>query len=381
MIGTKDIKVITGIRRCGKSELLNTFSAYLKENKDNNIIEVKLQQKQFESFLKEDVLYDYVMSKYDSSKNNYLLVDEIQLAKNFEKAINYIYEENKFDIYITGSNAFLLSSDLATLFTGRTFQIHVYPFSFKEMINYYNYNNYNEAFDEYVKFGGFAGSYSYRNKEDKYTYISNEIYNPIIQRDIVDRYKIKNTNTIENISLYLFDNISNLTSPNSITRYLNTNHDDITYKTVASYIDYIKRSFIVYEAKRYDLKGKKYLSTDSKYYLSDHSIRYAKNGVRNLDIGRVYENIVFIELLRRGYEVYIGKLYEKEVDFVATKFDEKIYIQVSNNINDENTFNREIRPLLSIKDAYPKCIIAKTYQDEYSYEGVRIIDIVDWLTR
>ena len=276
----------------------------------------------------------------------------------------------------------MLSSDLITLFTGRTFQIHIYPFSFEEMVNYYNYqNDLEKAFKEYVEFGGFAGSYDYKNPEDKYSYISNEIYLPILTKDIVRRYKTKNKNILKNISLYMVDNISNLTSPYSITNYLNNQNDKITNKTTSNYISYITNSYLFYEAKRFDLKGKKYLSTDSKYYLADHSIKYAQTGMRSLDYGRVYENIVYIELLRRGYEVYVGKLYQKEIDFVAIKRTEKIYIQVSSYIEDKNTLERETAPLLAIKDAYPKIIIARTHYPEYDNEGIKIIDIIDWLYR
>ena len=290
-----------------------------------------------------------------------------------------MHASGKFDIYITGSNAFLLSSDLATLFTGRTFEIKVYPFSFAEYIKYFGYTDLYAAFDKYVSEGGMAGSYVYKDREAKYDYIA-EVFNTLIVRDIRKKYKIRNTALMDRLSDFLMDNISNLTSARTIADTFNSHKDKINHKTVGSYMQYLCNAFAFYKVRRYDIKGKKYLSTTEKYYLSDHSFRYAKLGTKNMDYGRVLENIVAIELLRRGYEVYVGVLYKKEVDFVAIKRDEKLYIQVSDNISDDKTFQREVSPLLSILDAYPKMLIARTRHDAYQYEGIRIVDFSDWLT-
>ena len=302
------------------------------------------------------------------------------MCDGFEKIINGLHAEEKYDIYITGSNAFLLSSDLATLFTGRTFEIEVYPFSFKEYLKYYNYDDIQEEFDNYTKEGGMSGSYVYKTQEEKYQYIS-EVFNTLIVRDIKQKYNIKNTDVLNNLNNYLIDNIANLTLSNNITNFLNSNKVSITDKTIKNYIDYLCNAFAFYKVKRYDIKGKKYLSTQDKYYLADHSFKYAMLGTNNMDFGRTYENIVAIELLRRGYELYVGTMYQKEVDFVAKKRDENIYIQVADNISDDITLKREVTPLLQIRDAYPKIIIARTRHEDYQYEGIQIYDIANWLSK
>lgn len=302
------------------------------------------------------------------------------MCDGFEKALNGLHAEEKYDIYITGSNAFLLSSDLATLFTGRTFEIEVYPFSFKEYLKYYNYKDIQEAFDKYTQEGGMSGSYIYKTQEEKYQYIS-DVFNTLIIRDIKQKYNIKNTDVLNNLNNYLIDNISNLTSSNNITHFLNSSKVNITDKTVKNYIDYLCNAFAFYKIKRYDIKGKKYLSTQDKYYLADHSFKYAILGTNNMDFGRTYENIVAIELLRRGYELYVGTMYQKEVDFIAKKRNENLYIQVSDYIGDDSTLKRETTPLLQIRDAYPKIIIARTRHEDYQYEGIQIYDIANWLAK
>ena len=379
VMGTPDIKVITGVRRCGKSKLLEAFRAYVSANIPNaNVIHINFNLPEFEKLNEYRALYDNVNSRYKEGVENFVLIDEIQMCDNFEKAINGLHASEKFDIYITGSNAFLLSSDLATLFTGRTFEIKVYPFSFAEYVKYYGYTDLYTAFDSYVTEGGMAGSYVYKDQQAKYDYIQ-EVFNTLIVRDIRTKYKIRNTALMDRLVDFLMDNISNLTSPRKISDTFNSFKDKINHNTVGAYMQYLCNAFAFYKVRRYDIKGKKYLSTTEKYYLCDHSFRYAKLGTKNMDYGRVLENIVAIELLRRGYEVYAGVLYKKEVDFVAIKRDEKIYIQVSDNITDEKTFQREVSPLLSITDAYPKMVIARTRHDDYQYEGVKVVDIANWL--
>jgi hypothetical protein len=307
------------------------------------------------------------------------MIDEVQLCHNFEIAVNSLHSEEKYDIYITGSNAFLLSSDLATLFTGRHIDIHVYPFSFKEYCDYFNTTeNLQDKFDKYVMLGGFAGSYSYNDDSDKAKYIQ-DVYETILIRDLVDRYRLNSPAVLKRVSDYLMDNVGNISSARNISNAMQTNGDNTNHITIGNYISYLCNAFVFYEAKRYDVKGKNYLQSLSKYYLVDAGMRIAELGKRNLDWGRMYENIVFIELLRRGYNVYVGKLYQKEIDFVAMRGSEKIYIQVSDDITGKETFEREVSPLLQIKDAYPKYLLARTRHDETDYEGVRIIDIASWL--
>lgn len=379
VVGTPDIKVITGVRRCGKSKLLESFKTYLKkEILDCNIIQINFNLPSYEHLLTYHALYEYIESHYEEDKNNFVFIDEVQMCEGFEKAINGLHASEKYDIYITGSNAFLLSSDLATLFTGRTFEIKVYPFSFQEYLIYFNCKDQYEAFNKYMIEGGMSGSYLYKEQEAKYDYIA-DVFDTLIVRDIKQKYKIRNVPLLEKIVDFLMDNISNLSSARNITNNLESLNEKVNHTTVYSYMQYLCNAFAFYKIRRYDIKGKKYLSSNEKYYLSDHAFRYAKLGTKNMDYGRILENIVAIELLRRGYEVYVGVLYKKEIDFVAVKRNEKIYIQVSDNISDEKTFEREVSPLLQIKDAYPKLVIARTRNNEYQYEGIKIIDISDWL--
>jgi len=379
VMGTPDIKVITGVRRSGKSKLLEAFKEYKQSELSNaNIIQINFNLPDYDELLTYRALYDYVNEHYDSEKENYVLIDEVQMCEDFEKAINGLHASEKYDIYITGSNAFLLSSDLATLFTGRTFEIKVYPFSFDEYMRYFALQDKYEAFDKYVLEGGMSGSYLYKDQESKYDYIA-DVFDTLIVRDIRRKYKIRNVQLMDRIVDYLMDNISNLSSARNITNTLGSMNEKIHHTTVGSYMQYLCNAFAFYKIRRYDIKGKKYLSSNDKHYLSDHAFRYAKLGTKNMDYGRILENIVAIELLRRGYEVYVGVLYKKEIDFVAIKRSEKKYIQVSDNISDKKTFEREAAPLLQIKDAYPKLIIARTRHDETQYEGIRIIDIADWL--
>ncbi len=373
-----DIKVITGVRRSGKSKLMDAFIDLISGDDRANIVRIKLNLKKFENLLDADKLYDYIEKQYVESKTNYLFIDEIQLCEGFERIINSIYEEEIYDIYLTGSNAFLLSSDLATLFGGRVYEINLYPFSFDEYLMYYPSDDIDEAFDSYVKKGGMAGAYLYKTEEDARKYV-NGIYRTTITKDIVKKFKIENEDLLIMIGNYLMDNVGNQTSIRNVASKLTSGTYKTNDKTVGAYMNYFCRSFLFYPIQRYDIKGKRYLESDKKYYLSDLSFRFSEIGTKNADYGHLYENIVAIELLRRGYEVYVGKLYEKEVDFVAIKEGEKIYIQVSDDITREDTFKREISSLLSIKDAYPKMLIARTKHEESQHEGIRIIDIAQWL--
>ena len=379
VIGTPDIKVLTGVRRSGKSKLLEAFKSYVQKNNPNaNIIHINFNLSKYDNLKEYEALNEHIESNYAEDKENFVLIDEIQMCNGFELCINNLHATEKYDIYITGSNAFLLSSDLATLFTGRTFEIKVYPFSFTEYVQYFSLSDKYTAFDRYMLEGGMSGSYLYKEQEYKFDYIEN-VFDTLILRDIRQKYNIKNPALMDRISQFLMDNVSNLTSARSITDTLASNKDKINHKTVGNYLQYLCNAFAFYKVRRYDIKGKKYLTTNDKYYLSDHTFRYAKLGTKNLDTGRVIENIVAMELLRRGYEVYAGVLYKKEIDFVALKRSEKIYIQVSDNISLPETFKREVEPLLKIKDAYPKMVITRTRNPEYQYEGVKIVDVADWL--
>lgn len=406
--GTPDIKIITGIRRSGKSELLRAYSTYLENtygnqssklyasakhaqlpntlqqqnnlnNQQLNIISIDFNNLNYENLKNYKSLFKYVESRYIPGAYNVLMIDEVQLCPKFELAINSLHNSNKYDIYLTGSNAFLLSSDLATLFSGRFVEIPVFPFSFAEYCEYFEItSNFNDALQKYLQQGGLAGSYVYANQNDAEAYIKN-VYTTLVKRDLVDKYSISEVSLLDSICEFLMDNIANLTTANNISSILKQNHIETTHVTVGNYLKYLCNAFMFYKVKRYDIRGKKYLETNEKYYLADTALRYAILGTRNMDYGRAYENIVALELMRRGYSIYVGKLYQKEVDFVAIKASEKIYIQVSDNISDDSTLERELLPLKAIKDSYTKILLANTRHDSYDIEGIRVIDIAQWL--
>lgn len=380
VMGTPDIKVITGLRRSGKSKLLEAFMDYVKTSDPNaNMIHVNFNLNNYESLQEYHTLHDYVERSYVPGRHNYVMIDEVQMCEGFEKAINSLHASEKYDIYITGSNAFLLSSDLATLFTGRTFEIEVFPFSFREFMQYFELTDPYAAFNRYIQEGGMSGSYLYKTPESKYDYIS-DVFDTLIVRDIQKKYSIRNMSLMEQLCDFLIDNISNQASARSIVKAFATQQVKTNDRTISAYLKYLCSAFAFYRVRRYDIQGKRYLASNDKYYLSDHSFKYAKLGTKNADYGRSIENIVAIELLRRGYELYAGVLYKKEIDFVAIKRNEKLYIQVSSSIDDPDTFRREVDPLLKIKDAYPKMILTRTRQEPYQYEGVKIVDVADWLT-
>ena len=378
---TPDIKIITGLRRSGKSELVRAYMEWIRTNEDTNIIYVDFADLKFDDLKTYKELYNFCEGQYIDGKTNVIVVDEVQMCEKFELAINSLYNSRKYDIYITGSNAFLLSSDLSTLFTGRFIEIPVYPFSFAEYCEYYGYDsNTANVLDSYVMNGGLSGAYVYSEKEDQASYIK-DVYTTIIKRDLVDKYGIKEEALLDSLTDYMMDNISNLTSASKISNVFKQNKVETNHITIGNYMKYLCSAFMFYKVKRYDIRGKKYLETSDKYYLSDLGFRYAMLGTRNMDYGRAYENIVALELLRRGYEIYVGKLYQKEIDFVAMKQNEKLYIQVSDNISDSDTLERELSPLKAIKDAYPKILIANTKHDDYDIEGIKVLDLTNWLMR
>ena len=379
--GTPDIKIVTGVRRSGKSKLMEQYMEWIHLNEpEANIIFIDLTSLRYEYLKEYHNLNNYIEDHYESTKENYLFIDEVQLCPNFELTINSLHSSGKYDIYVTGSNAFLLSSDLATLFTGRTCEVEVYPFSFSEYLEYFNSDDMQTAFDQYIKVGGMSGAYPYREQDERYKYIE-DVFDTLIVRDIQQKYNIRKSMLMNHIADFMMDNISNITSARKIADTLSLSLDEINHKTVIAYMSYLCNAFAFYKVKRFDIRGKKYLSSNDKYYLSDHAFRYAKLGTKNMDYGRMIENIVAIELLRRRYEIYAGVLYKKEIDFVAMKRNKKMYIQVSDDISGERTLKREVEPLLQIKDAYPKILIARTRHEEYQYEGVRIIDVAEWLSK
>lgn len=382
LINTPDIKIITGIRRSGKSKLLEALKELITASDPSaNIIHINFNLTEFEDLLEYHMLESYVEDKYSAEDNNYVLIDEIQMCEHFEKAVNSLHAKEKYDIYVTGSNAFLQSSDLATLFVGRTYEVHVLPFSFKEYVTYFPSEKNNAGLTRYITEGGMAGSYLYKDMDQKYRYINTEVLNALVIRDIVNKYKIRNEPLLHMLIDFMMDNIGSEISVRSITDSLASNKTSADHKTIGKYIEYLCNAFAFYRVRRYDIKGKKYLRSEDKYYLSDHSFKYARLGTKNMDYGHVLENIVAMELIRRGYEIYVGVAGGKEVDFVAMRQGDRTYIQVSYDITEPKTFEREISPLLKIADGYKKMIIARTYQPEYHHEGIKIIDAAEWLLR
>ena len=381
LVGTPDIKIITGVRRAGKSKLMDAFASALEGDKEKkNVVRVNLRLKKFESLLDGDNLYRYVNSRIVPGVENFLIIDEIQDSSNFERIINSLYDEGVYEIYLTGSNAFHLSSDLATLFGGRTVAVYVCPFSFKEYLSYFPSTDLQTSFEAYFRKGGLSGSYLYSNDLAAKRYLEGVVRTTIV-KDVVQKFRIENEPLLNLIIDFLADNVGSKTSIRNIANTLTSNRFETNNKTVGSYVDYLCRSYLFYPCVRYDLKGKRYLESDKKYYLSDLGFRFALLGSKWMDYGHLYENLVFLELKRRGYEVYVGILYDKEIDFVAMKEGEKLYVQVSDDITNQETFQREVRPLLSIRDAYPKMLLARTKHQEEQYEGIRVVDIAEWLRR
>ena len=378
--GARDIKVITGMRRSGKSELMKAFSASAaRKDPSSNNVYIDLLDLDNEPLLEYHALHREIIGRYKEGVRNRLFIDEVQLCEGFEKAINSIHARGGWDVYLTGSNAFLLSSDLATLFTGRHREVHILPFSFGEYRSYFGGQGaVDDDFDGFIRRGGLAGSYDYDDISESYGYIR-DVYKTILTRDLVQKFSLPDSTVLERLAEYMMDNSGNLNSPNNIANVLDANRVPANHVTVGRYISYLRDAFVFYEAKRYDIKGKKYLSTQAKHYVCDSGMRYAVLGTRDMDWGRMYENAVFLELMRRGYETYVGKLYQKEVDFVAKRGSELVYIQVSDDIGSDSTLERELAPLLSIRDAFPKVLIARTRHEPYTREGVLVLDLARWL--
>lgn len=377
--GSPDIKVITGIRRCGKSKLLEAFASQLRSSDPlANVIRINFNLLEFEPLAEYHALHAYVEKHYIEGCRNIVMIDEVQMCKGFERAVNSLHASEKYDIYITGSNAFLLSSDLSTLFTGRTVEIEVFPFSLAEFASYHEIPSSDEALARYVREGGMPGSYIYPDERMRFSYIT-DVLETLILRDIRQKYRIRNAEQLKRSCEFLMDNVGNISSIKGMAAELSRANLTISDKTLAVYIDYLCNAFGFYRVRRFDVSGKKYLSTGDKYYLADHSFRYAELGTKKLDFGHVYENMVAIELMRRGWEVYVGVLYQKEVDFVAIMRDRRVYIQVSDDISQEATLERELDPLRRIRDAYPKCIIARTGHETTDWDGIKVIDLARWL--
>ena len=374
------IKVITGLRRCGKSVLMDQFIDFIRENgiSDNQIIKINFEEKENELYLDKDILYKYIIEKYNKNANcyTYVFLDEIQKVKDFQVVIDSLYVKKNIDIYITGSNADLLSSELATLLTGRYVEIKMLPLSYKEYVA--DKDDDIETFNEYIKNGGLPYLLQLENDEMKYVYIMG-LYNTIINNDIVKRHNDIDLTIFENIFNYIIDNTSNIISPNTISNTLTSFGKKVSYNTVEKYIRYMKECYLIYECGRFNILGKQNLKTLSKYYLVDLGFKKISSIKNDTNIGYHIENIVYLELLRRGYIVNIGKINDLEVDFVVKSNNDIEYYQVTTSLYDENVKNREIASLKRIKDNYKKTILTL---DEYglgNIEGIDIVNIRKWL--
>ena len=383
-----EIKVITGIRRCGKSVLLfDLFKDYLLEKgvQEEQIIEFELDQRKYYKYRNPITLCEYVESivTADKEKQFYLFIDEVQNVDSWEKAINAFKVDFDIDIYITGSNAYLLSSELSTLLSGRYIEIKMYPLSFKEYLifNKYDENNLEDKFNEYLKYGGLPAITLIKNNDELILSYLNDIYNAIVKKDIIDRNNIKDIALLENIIKYLFSNVGSPISSNKISDYLNSNKivQKANHQTIDNYLSMLEKSYIIYKADRTDVKSKALLKTLGKYYVSDSGLRNIILGFRNINEGHFLENVVYLELLRRGYKVNIGKTSDYEVDFVAENTHTIKYYQVTQTLSDEQVKNRELRSLESISDNYEKIILSMDKSINNDYNGIKVKNIINWL--
>lgn len=373
------IKVVTGIRRCGKSTLFELYKNYLLGQgvSKDQIVSLNFENPKDMIFNDWKELYDYIDGKLISNKKNYIFLDEIQILDSFEEVVDGLFVNENVDLYITGSNSYMLSGELTTYLTGRYMQIHMLPLSFKEYLEYYGEDNELKKYDSYVQNGGFPYLLNLGEDKELIRNYLDGIYNTVLMKDVVVRNNIKDVLMLDSVVKFIFDNIGQLVSTNKISNTLHSNNRRVSVNTVKSYLSSLIDSYIVYKISRYDIKGKEYLKTGDKYYVCDLGLRnYLLGGVR--DYGSILENIIFLELKRRGYEIYVGKYDDLEVDFIIKNNDGIKYIQVALSVRDEKILDRELAPLYSIKDNYPKYLMTLDY-DTVDYDGIRQISAIDFL--
>ena len=386
LINFKDkklIKVVTGIRRCGKSTMFELFQSYLKENgvEEEQIITVNLEDGDYRSIRSSENLYQYVESKLIKNNRNYVFLDEVQQVEKFQEAVDWLYVKKNVDLYITGSNAFLLSGELATLLSGRYVEIKMLPLSFKEYVSAYPGNtNTGALYMNYLQNSSFPGTLELARKQDIRVYLEG-IYNTILLKDIVTRKKISDPSMLQSVVEFMFYNIGNMCSSTKIANTMTSSGRKISVPTVENYLSALCDSFILYKAGRYDIKGKQYLATGAKYYVADMGLRYFILGTKQADMGHILENIVYLELIRRGYEVHVGKVGDAEVDFIAIGAEGEEYYQVSQTVLEEQTLKRELSSLDAIKDHNPKYLLTMDYTPMTSYNGIKQINVLDWLLK
>lgn len=393
LIQNKDVdlvKIVTGIRRCGKSSLLDLFHQHLLNHgiADSNIIHMNLESLRYRDLKDYLVFYDYVSERIAKSGKTYLIFDELQVMEHWEKAIESFRLDFDVDIYITGSNAYLLSTEFSTLLSGRYVEIHMLPLSFKEFLDFYEFApdiSIEEKFQKYLQFGGMPILREYRFNEARSIQALEGIYSTVILRDILQRNTQSNQGLLHKLMLFLCSNIGSITSPSSIGNVLSNEGNiegkgkKIASQTVEKYISMLRSAFIFYSVERYDVKGKQLLKTLGKNYIIDLGFRNMLLGYRDADRGHIIENIVFLELIRRDYHVYIGKFKETEIDFVAEKPNDKLYIQVTESMLSPETRERELRPLQMIPDNYEKIVLSMDRNYITSYDGIKSLNLIDWL--
>ena len=374
------IKIVTGIRRCGKSTLFDLYIDYLLSIGvgKNQIIRINLEEYEFDNIKNYQDLYNYVNSKIINDKTHYVFLDEVQKVIDFQKACDSLYIKKNVDLYITGSNSKLLSGELATLLSGRYVEIKMLPLSFKEYISYVGEYDIEKKYVDYITNSSFPYALKLNNYKDIRMYMDG-LYNTVIVNDIAERKDISDISMLKDIIKFMFDNIGNLCSSTSIANTMTSNGRKISVPTVEKYLEALVESFVLYKVSRYDIKGKNHLTTGSKYYLSDIGLRYYLLGSKNVDEGSILENIVYLELLRRGYEIYIGKNNDNEVDFVAINEKGEEYYQVSYTVKDKNTLERELKSLDNINDHNPKYLLTTDYVPYTSHNGIKQINVFDWL--
>lgn len=376
------IKVITGVRRCGKSTLLELYQNYLKEKgvEERQIISVNFEDYDFIELRDASKLYAYLKNKIIENENSYIFLDEIQHVENFPQVVDSLYIKQGVDIYITGSNANMLSSEIATVLSGRYVEISMLPLSFREYVFAVgSEGGLSKRYREYLESSSFPYALELRNRPKEIKMYLEGIYNTVVVKDITARKKIADTMMLESVTRFVFDNIGNPLSTKKIADAMTSNGRKIDVKTVEKYLSALTESFILYKASRYNVKGKQHLKTLEKYYTVDIGLRYVLLGKRATDVGHILENVIYLELLRRGYDVYVGKVEDSEVDFVAMDENGATYFQVAASVRDEKTLLRELASLQKINDNYPKYILSLDDDPEADYNGIRRINALDWL--
>lgn len=377
------IKVVTGIRRCGKSTLFDLYCEYLVQDgvSKDQIIRVNMEDPDYHDIRDYMQLYDLIRQQMHSEKMNYILIDEVQNVPEFQKAVDGLYIKENCDVYITGSNAYLLSGELATLLAGRYVEIKMLPLSFKEYLSALgDKTDLMLKYQNYIQNGSFPYVVQLEKKRDIHAYLEG-IYTSIILKDIMARYRIADTGGLDSVIRFMFDNVGNLCSATKIANTMTTAGRKIAISTVENYLGALTECFILYKAGRYDVKGKRYLTTGNKYYLCDMGLRYYLLGTKRADLGHILENVVYLELLRRGYEVYIGKVGNAEIDFIAIGEEGEEYYQVALTVMEESTLERELAPLESIRDHNPKYLLTMDFTPLTSHNGIKQWNVLEWLMK